>query len=1112
MHSDNLSSLDLIMLKVITKRSLGAHSRLLMQSRGNSRISAPIGQNLYEIAGSKHDVVSRMVPGGVSEPLSFLEGGKIAHLADGSGVCSQGGSVVHAAVTTADNPDATDDFLPLTVDYRSRAYAFGRIPSVHNRRERHGNNEDEVLISRIIDRAVRPLFPKGLVNQVQLIATAHAADKVHDPTIVSVNAASLALMRSSVEWKGPVGCVRVGMLDGKLILHPTVEQMQTSTLDLVYAGTHSRTLMLECVGDQVPEAQLDRALELAQLGVKDIIDAQIALVSGSATASTGSSSVPMMITARMKQALITEKELSPEEISKLTPPEAHALLHPEEEVPTEQQKAKSGSLTIYEVPGEMQAALEEHGLQQSIDMFRSCGGLSRKERGLKENGIQVMLREFLWESERWGKASSISRKMAVERCMKKAFRAAVLGHDIRVDGRGFKEVREVLAHADVLPSVHGSSFFGRGDTHVLSTATLGALSDAKSTVPLDGSDDSHSGQTLLKNVGSDTGAQMGEDGARRTPSSRLSKGEKRNTFFLHYDFPPYCTGVVGNAGAVNRRMVGHGNLAERALRPVMPDATEFPYTVRAFAECTSSSGSSSMASACSATLAMLDAGVPLKGSVAGVSVGLVTAREGDPASDATFTDGETGARYRLLTDILGTEDHYGDMDFKIAGTSTGVTAMQLDMKLEQGLSIPVLQAAMREAKKGREHLLRRMSEGALDKPRAQVKSTAPAAEVVTYNPERKRLLIGPGGEMVRYIEDTYDCSIDTSEEGIAYVYGSDREGVKQATALVLDIVTVLEPGQVLSGEVMDIKDFGVFVKLTRSQEAILHLSEISHDSAITKRPLEQSMAVGQRLQVQVLSVDKGTGAVRVSRKALLDPSSDDDIRASPADDVVNGTRPPAGGVRDPLPTFPVIPPRKWSKDYFRSKVASEEEVESAMRNAASTGGAALSTNSHGNKSHDSRRDKGARKGQGQGRGARTGSAGFERGNSRGKRPASSSPVDAEAMGGIIDAVESARGKRAEGAAKTHARRASSPTPTGSKAAGGADGGGGIIQSFLSFVGMGQKTNTAVEAAAGAPSDKPKANRNRSPSPQAKQQDKFTGGRRPRVVPPMKGKKTKNAKL
>ena len=671
-----------------------------------------------------------MAPRGDSEPLSFLEGGMIAHLANGSGVCAHGGSVVHAAVTTADNPDAADDFLPLTVDYRSRAYAFGRIPSVHNRRERHGNNEDEVLISRIIDRAVRPLFPKGLVNQVQLIATAHAADKIHDPTILSVNAASLALMRSSVDWRGPIGCVRVGMVDGKLVLHPTVEQMQSSTLDLVYAGTVSRTLMLECVGNQVPEDQLSAALDLAQLGVRDLIDAQLNLISPASKSSGSAPSVPMMITARMKQSLAHEKGLAPEEISKLTPLEAHALLYPkdktkeqgkEEEIVVAAGRDAESNLTIYEVPQDMQAALESHGLQQSIDMFRSCGGLSRKERGLKENGIQVMLQGYLRESDRWGKESSISRKMAVERCMKKAFRAAVLGHDIRVDGRGFKEVRRVQAFADVLPSVHGSSFFGRGDTHVLSTTTLGALSDAKSTVPLDGGEDSRTDNSLLKSVGGGSDGRAGEESTRLT-SSRIPKGEKRNTFFLHYDFPPYCTGVVGNAGAVNRRMVGHGNLAERALRPVMPDATEFPYTVRAFAECTSSSGSSSMASACSATLAMLDAGVPLKGSVAGVSVGLVTAREGDPASEATFVDDETGARYRLLTDILGTEDHYGDMDFKIAGTSEGVTAMQLDMKLEQGLSLSVLKAALQEGRKGREHLLRKMNE-ALDKPREHVKST-----------------------------------------------------------------------------------------------------------------------------------------------------------------------------------------------------------------------------------------------------------------------------------------------------------------------------------------------------------------------------------------------------
>ena len=644
------------MLRNLARRSsTGFRSGSFLRS--NSGISSAIGTGLTDIAGAKHNVKGSIASQGASEPLSFLGGGKIAHLADGSGVCSHGGSVVHAAVTKADNPDATDDFLPLTVDYRSRAYAFGRIPSVHNRRERHGNNEDEVLISRIIDRAVRPLFPKGLISQVQLIATTHAADKVHDPTIVSVNAASLALMRSSVDWNGPIGCVRVGMVDGQLLLHPTVEQMQNSTFDLVYAGTDAKTLMLECVGSEIPEAILNDALELAQHGVKDIIDAQLQMMADANASMSPHSSVPMMITAKMKQTLMQEKGFSIQEISKLTPVEAHSILHPsDDQLEVKKPAQMTSNSHIYVVSEEMQADVEGFGLQQSVDMFRSCGGLTRKERGLKENGIQTMLMQYLYKSERWGDEPRISRNMAVERCMKKAFRIAVLGHDIRVDGRGFTEVREVQAYADVLPSVHGSSFFQRGDTHVLSTSTLGALSDAKSTIPLDGGEDrDHGFLQKVTNLGGDGSSNSASEGASRMVDH---KGEKRNLFYLHYDFPPYCTGVVGNAGAVNRRMVGHGNLAERALRPVLPKVTEFPYAIRAFAECTSSSGSSSMASACGATLAMLDAGVPLKGSVAGISIGLVTAREGDPTpSQNTFLDEQSGARYRLLIEIWGTRVH-----------------------------------------------------------------------------------------------------------------------------------------------------------------------------------------------------------------------------------------------------------------------------------------------------------------------------------------------------------------------------------------------------------------------------------------------------------------------
>ena len=873
--------------------------RLAVRPRGANFASARglgtttgYGKNLESVIGAKHQ--SSNDKGG----LSFSGGGPLAHLADGSSVCSQGGTVVHAAVTTAANYDVTSDFLPLTVDYRSRAYAFGRIPSVFNRRERHGS-DDEVLVSRIIDRAVRPLFPKGLVNQVQVIATAHAGDRIHDPTVMGVNAASLALMRSSVDWAGPVGCVRVGMVAGKLHLNPTVEQMQTSSIDFVYAGTHDKALMLECVGEEVPEATLKKALRLAQKGVTAVIGEQLkALDLGNTTTTTSS------LTENKTETLGDDLE-------------------------SVMMRAEQG---YYFVPSEMQKTLNDFGLSDSIEMFSSCSGLSRKDRGMQENKIQKKLQEFLINDSEWGSYPSICRNMAVDVCMKKAFRCAVLGRDLRVDGRGFDEVRHVQAVADVLPSVHGSSFFGRGDTHVLSTATLGPLQDAKVSISLDGSTSDSTASFGKVNAGGVSSIGSSGSGSEVTHSQ---VGERRNAFFLHYDFPPYCTGVVGNATATNRRMVGHGNLAERALRPVIPDVTKFPYTVRAYAECTSSSGSSSMASCCSATLAMLDAGVPLKGSIAGVSVGLVTAREGDETSSSvSVTASPEKSKYRLLTDILGTEDHYGDMDFKIAGSEKGVTAMQLDMKLSNGVELAVLEEALDAARLGRGEILQKMK-SARATHREQVKSTAPAAEMVVYDAERKRLLIGPGGEMVRYIQDAYGCSIDTTEEGLAYIYGANRTSVNQAKALVKDIVTVLEPGDKLTGEVTEIKDFGVFVKLTRSQEAMLYLSEISHDAAVLRRPLPSTLAVGQKVEVQVLSVDKGTGAVRVSRKALLAKGQPDSLSAVD-EESVDAVEP--GGLRDPLPTFPVVPPRKWSKDFFRNKVASEDEVKAAMTGNGGGGG------------------------------------------------------------------------------------------------------------------------------------------------------------------------------
>jgi polyribonucleotide nucleotidyltransferase len=418
--------------------------------------------------------------------------------------------------------------------------------------------------------------------------------------------------------------------------------------------------------------------------------------------------------------------------------------------------------------------------------------------------------------------------MAVDSVLNSAFRGVLLEQRPRIDGRLLNQLRDISCAVEVMPTVHGSAYFARGDTHVLSTTTLGSKTDALQVLPISGT------------------------------------GEvKESHFMLHYDFPPYCTGEMGNVTAVNRRMVGHGKLAERAVRAVMPSVAEFPYTVRVFSECTSSNGSSSMASVCSASLALMDAGVPIHAPVAGLSVGLITHEslsEMLPALEAAHSSGALVSTdsssvggpkpYVLLKDILGTEDHNGDMDFKIAGSAAGVTAIQLDVKLEGGVPLFMLEEALDVAREGRAEILEVMSK-TIASPRDDFKSNAPRAELVQYDPERRSQLTGVGGEMVKYLQELFTVDIDTTVEGVAYIFGKNAKNVSDCRTLVQDIAVLVKVGDVMSAQVLDVKDFGLIVKVNRAQEGLLHVSDISHDTELLKRPLDELFKVGQRLDVKV---------------------------------------------------------------------------------------------------------------------------------------------------------------------------------------------------------------------------------------------------------------------
>lgn len=530
--------------------------------------------------------------------LSFSINNSFAPLAESSVLTRYGNSVIHVSVCSDKCEEPSPNMVALNVDYRSRAYAFGKLVDSKQRRERH-NTDDEILIGRIIDRSIRPLFPKGYLDEIQLTCTAHSVDGIHDPIVTAVNGASMALMQSKQPWNGPIGCARVGIIDGELVLNPSVKDMERSTLDLIYAGTSYRTLMMEISGHEIEEIKIKEAMRLAHSAIQDIIGLQKQAIS-------------------KKQEFLHVNEL---------PNDITDLFNKNEFIVKDFSKDMINK--IINIPDDLKQKGIDIGYNTALEIF--CKGLQRSNRSKCEAIVRSNIMTKL--TEKVADISSIARSMIADYVMKKAFRDTCLLRNTRVDGRDITKLRDINFDRNVLPQLHGSSFFERGETRVLCTSTIGSLEEEKIYFPVNG-------------------------GPERTEN-----------FFLHYDFPPYCTGEVGNATSTNRRMIGHGNLAEKALKAVIPPPADFPYTIRVFSECTSSNGSSSMASACGASLALVDAGVPIKSHVAGLSIGLVTA---DELQDIAIEEADTNhaipkSKYLLLTDILGSEDHYGDMDFKIAG-------------------------------------------------------------------------------------------------------------------------------------------------------------------------------------------------------------------------------------------------------------------------------------------------------------------------------------------------------------------------------------------------------------------------------------------------------------
>jgi len=675
-----------------------------------------------------------------------IETGKVAKQADGSVVVRYGDSMVLATVVATKTAKEGQDFFPLTVDYRERAYAGGRIPGGYFKRE-GAPVKKEILTSRLIDRPIRPLFPEGFKNEVQVICLAISGDPQHDPDVLAMNGASAALALSGIPFSGPVGAVRVGLVDGQFVANPTTAEQAVSQLELVVAGTEEGVLMVEAGAKEVSEEKMLEAIAFGHDQCKRLVRMQKELA-----AKSGKPRWAFDPNAGRDAALI-------ERVKSLAAPKLAAALAIHEKHP----RAEAVGRVFDEVWGAL--------------------GLDESKKGV----VRAAFEEI---------ESAEVRRMIVER-------------GIRVDGRKANEIRPITAEVGYLPRAHGSALFTRGETQALASATLGTKADEQKIESLE--------------------------------------GESYKNFLLHYNFPSFSVGEVRRFGSPSRRDIGHGALAERAVEAVLPAKEDFPYTIRVVSDILESNGSSSMATVCGASLSLMDAGVPLKSHVAGIAMGLV--KEGD--------------KFGILTDIMGTEDHYGDMDFKVAGTEKGVTALQMDIKIT-GVSIDIMRDALRQAREARLIVLGKMRE-TLEKPRAELSPYAPRFVTIKVRQEKIREIIGPGGKVVRGIQDATGAKIDIEDDGRVTVFSPDQASVQKAVGMIQDICREVELDRIYLGKVKKIVEFGAFVEVIPNTEGLLHISQIA-DSRI--RSVQDVLTEGDEVLVKVIEVD-GNGKMRLSRKMAL---------------------------------------------------------------------------------------------------------------------------------------------------------------------------------------------------------------------------------------------------
>ena len=686
------------------------------------------------------------------EHILSLETGKIARQAGGSIIASLGETSVLVTVVGKKNVNLGQDFFPLTVNYQERTYAAGKIPGGFFKREGRPS-EKETLTSRLIDRPLRPLFPKGFINEVQVIATVMALDPEIDPDIPAMIGASAALAISGIPFNGPLGAARVGYVDGNYILNPSKKQLATSSLDLVVAGTESAVLMVESEASELPEEVM---LGSVMYGHQQIQTA-----------------IKLIDELKAETAKTAWDWTAPEKDDRLY----NAV----------KDQAFEGIKNAYAISDKMQR-------QDQLAEIR-----------------QAAVAELVSEDGEW---SEDDVKGVFGKLEKELVRGRIIAGEPRIDGRDTKTVRPVFVETTVLPRVHGSALFTRGETQAIVVATLGAERDAQ----------------MIDAV----------------------EGEYRDRFMLHYNFPPFCVGETGFVGSPKRREIGHGKLAKRGIQAVMPSAEEFPYVVRVVSEITESNGSSSMASVCGTSLALMDAGVPIKAPVAGIAMGLIKEADG----------------YAVLTDILGDEDHLGDMDFKVAGTEKGVTALQMDIKIE-GINEEIMRTALAQARDGRLHILEKMN-AVISTHRKEMSEFAPRIITVKIHADKIRDVIGKGGATIRAITEETGATIDIQDDGTVMIFSSDFNAGQDALHRIEQITAEVEVGKVYQGRVAKLMDFGAFVTILPGKDGLVHISQISDERV---ENVSDKLSEGDMIDVKVLEVDR-QGRIRLSMKAVNEVTAD----------------------------------------------------------------------------------------------------------------------------------------------------------------------------------------------------------------------------------------------